>query len=73
MNWISDPKNIVNQVSTNDKLTALLKIGYKLVLVQFHELERIKVMKNRTDYTGYIGELYQHYIVEGKPKTYLCN
>lgn len=69
-NWITDK---VPVLSTMDKLNALLKIGYKLVLVQFHELERIKLKKySHTErYQNYINALYNDYIVKSLPKTYL--
>ena len=59
-------------LSLNDKVKDLLKIGHKLVLVQQHELERIRAAKHKDRYSDYINQLYQHYIVNGLPKTYLC-
>lgn len=67
-NWIHD-KN--PELSVNDKLIQLIKIGYKLVLVQFHELERIRNASNKERYKEYVDGLYEHYIVLGKPKMYL--
>lgn len=67
-NWIHDEKPVL---SLKDKLKALLKIGHKLVLVQKHELERLKLLKHPDRYGVYIEELYTHYIVNNLPKTYL--
>ena len=70
-NWIHDHKNL--NLSFNDKLIALLKIGHKLVLVQFHELERIRVHRHKERFSEYINQLYQHYIEQNLPKTYMNN
>lgn len=67
-NWIFQ-KN--PEVSTKDKLDILLKMKDKLVLVQTHELERIKNISNKNNYVGYIDSLYKHYVTLGLPKTYL--
>lgn len=69
-NWIHSKEALL---SLNDKVKDLLKIGYKLVLVQQHELERIKTIKHKDIYANYINQLYQHYILEELPKTYLIN
>ena len=69
-NWIHSKEVLL---SLNDKVKDLLKIGYKLVLVQQHELERIRVSRHTDRYDDYINKLYQHYIVDGLPKTYLLN
>ena len=69
-NWIHSKEVIL---SLNDKVKDLLKIGHKLVLVQQHELERIRATKHKDRYSDYINQLYQHYIVDGLPKTYLLN
>ena len=62
----------VNGITLLDKIKKLLEQPYKLVLVQRHELERLRLKGNRSDYTPYIDGLYNHYIIQGKPKTYLC-
>ena len=67
-NWIATKKT---EPTTIDKLRELLKKPYKLVLVQQHELEKLRVKKLHQVDTDYINSLYQHYIVEGKGKTYL--
>lgn len=67
-NWIH---NNSNEPTTIDKLKELLKQPYKLVLVQQHELERMRDKSLHTTDVNYINSLYNHYIVEGKGKTYL--
>ena len=67
-NWIH---NNSNEPTTIDKLKELLKQPYKLVLVQQHELERMRDKSLHTTDVNYINNLYQHYVVEGKGKTYL--
>lgn len=62
----------VNAVTLLDKIKILLEKPYKLVLVQQHELERLRVLKSRATYTTYIDTIYNHYIIKGLPKTYLC-
>lgn len=63
-------------VSIRDKFkTLMLSSNFcKLVFSQQTELERISEM-NRIDRSGrhilFIEQLYQYYIVEGKPKTYI--
>ncbi len=57
-------------LSVNDKLNLLMKDPNRLVLVQFHELERIKIITDKHPYAGYIESLYRHYIVLKKGKTY---
>ena len=68
LNWIH---NLVEEPSTKDKIKSLLNIGYKLVLVQLHELERIKNVKMKEPHYEYVGQLYQHYVIEGLPKMYI--
>lgn len=68
-NWTMN-KLGTNKLSANDKLKQLLKRPEKLVLVQQHELELIRSKNNSEKREGYIDLLYQHYIVEGKGKTY---
>jgi hypothetical protein len=67
-NW-----NIENtpKITINDKLKELLKQISKLVLVQAHELERIKMKGRFYRFEKYIDDLYTHYIVKKLPKTYL--
>lgn len=68
-NWIHSGTPIL---SLQDKIKELLKLGqHKLVLVQYHELERLKTMKHKDNHVKYINYLYNHYIVEGLPKTYI--
>jgi len=67
-NWIHE-KN--PGPSINDKLVNLLKLGDSLVLVQKHELERIKKYRHKDRYAEYINQLYTHYIILSLPKTYL--
>ncbi len=74
---IVDGRNHV-AVSLRDKLNSLMAPAMfrSLVLVQQHELEGIKALakidKNRANIV-YIEQLYQHYVVEAKGKTYLQN
>jgi hypothetical protein len=70
MNWIA--QNKPNKVSSLDKLRELLKIHYKLVLIQADELARLRVKQKgiQTDYEKrFIDFLYNHYIVQGLGKT----
>lgn len=60
-----------NQLTTLDKIKRLLEQPYKLVLVQRHELERLRLNKSRSKHEGYINYLYDHYIVNKLPKTYM--
>ena len=59
--------------SLNDKIKDLLQIHYKLVLVQADELQKIRLRNDKNKYIPYVDYLYDHYIVKGLPKTYLCN
>ena len=68
-NWVHDK---IPLLSTNDKIRELLKEPSKLVLVQVHELERIKAQnKSKLSTNDYVNRLYDHYIVKGLPKTYI--
>jgi hypothetical protein len=62
----------INTVTLLDKVKMLLRQPYKLVLVQRHELERLRLHNSRSKQSEYIESLYKHYIIEKKPKTYLC-
>lgn len=62
-----------NALTMLDKIKVLLSQPYKLVLVQQHELERLRSNKTRSSHAKYIEDLYYHYIVKGLPKTYLYN
>ena len=68
MNWMH---NNSSEPSSYDKIKELLKQSYKLVLVQQHELERMKNKSLHAVDSNYINYLYNHYIVEGKGKSYL--
>lgn len=59
--------------SLNDKIKELLQIHYKLVLVQADELQRIRLRNDKNKYIPYVDYLYDHYIINELPKTYLCN
>ena len=61
----------VPPLTLNDKLKDLVKIGHKLVLVQLHELERIRIAKDKSKYENYIETLYNHHIVLGLPEMYI--
>ena len=72
-NWIVKPDN---KISYPDKVYRLLEISDKLVLVQVHELEKYKKARHSNKKPVdqvYIDQLFKHYIVEGKPKLYLCD
>ncbi len=62
-------------ISLREKLITLIKPSNmtKLVLCQQHELERLHQMKklSKANHGTYIEQLYQHYIVDNKPKMYL--
>ena len=63
-----------NKLSIKDKLNILLKPSnlIKLVLVQQTELDRLDRKKTiRANDTKFIEYLYEHYIIQLKPKTYL--
>lgn len=62
-----------NQLTLLDKIKRLLEKPYKLVLVQRHELERLRLSKNRAKHEAYIDQLYEHYIINKLPKTYLVD
>ena len=62
----------INAITLSDKVKALLEKPYKLVLVQRHELERLRLNGKRSEKSTYINNLYNHYIVKKLPKTYLC-
>ncbi len=66
-NWISDK----NHLSVADKIKELLFQPYRLVLVQQHELERLRVHEGRAKYANYVNALYNHYIINNGFKTYL--
>ncbi len=73
MNWVKTQHQI--NISIPDMLKALIKIGYKLVLCQLHELERLQLSgstSHRSEKGVYVEQLYKHYIVNKLPKTYLC-
>lgn len=66
----------MKNISVRDKVVELYEIRNKMVLCQQHEIERLYQVKHKTIHIGnetYINGLYQHYIVEGKGKTYLNN
>ena len=69
-NWIFK-KDGEHSLSNNDKLKELMKIGHKLVLVQLHEVERLCTARKRDSHNKYIQQLYKHYVIEKKPKTYI--
>lgn len=70
-NWVNTASG-PTPMSVLDKIKELLLIRDKLVLVQLHEVERIKEMHNPHRLSPYIEMLYKHYVTEGKPKLYLC-
>lgn len=61
----------LRQVTLQDKIKQLLKKPYKLVLIQQQELEMLRNNNKRSNHAKYIEELYKHYIIECKQKTYL--
>jgi hypothetical protein len=67
-NWIN---NNSSEPSSYDKIKELLKQPYKLVLVQQHELERLRDKSLHTSDINYIYYLFNHYIIDVKNKTYL--
>ena len=69
-NWINTKEKEV--ISNIDKIKILLKQPYKLVLVQQHELEKLRLKSTlKVNDINYINSLYDHYIVNGLGKTYL--
>ena len=55
-----------------EKIRALNHIKNNMVLVQQHELERIREDKSKSEhYRPYIDNLYEHYVVNKLPKLYL--
>lgn len=68
-------KNLNNSLNHDvltslDMIKSLLEKPYKLVLVQQHELERLRTKEHRSQHFGYIESLYKHYIIKKLPKTY---
>jgi hypothetical protein len=67
-NWIHN----TGEVSMKDKIKELTMSGYKLVLVQFHEIERLRTkMHYKDEEYQYVNRLYKHYIIDCLGKTYL--
>lgn len=62
-----------NSVTLSDKVRLLLEKPYKIVLVQRHELEKLRIIKSKNKQSSYINYLYDHYIVKGLEKTYIKN
>ena len=59
-------------ITSIDKIRTLLRQPYKLVLVQQHELERLRILGINTDYQRqYVDNLYSHYVENQGVKTYL--
>ena len=55
-----------------EKIRALNHIKSDMVLVQQHELERIREDKSKSDYyRPYIDSLYEHYIINKLQKPFL--
>lgn len=67
-NWITSQNN--PELSILDKIKILLSQPYKLVLVQQHELERLKINNSRIKHLNYVNNLYNHYIINKGIKTY---
>ena len=66
MNWIKQKQP---ELTTKDKIISLLRQPYKLVLVQQHELERIKILSVvKTVHVDYVDRLYKFYIVDKSVK-----
>lgn len=61
-------------VSIKDKLLRLLEPGnfVKMVMVQQDELKAIKKDSIKSNHVSYIEYLFNHYIEQKLPKTYLC-
>ena len=58
-------------ITSIDKIRTLLRQPYKLVLVQQHELERLRVTGINTDYQRqYVDNLYTHYVENQGVRTY---
>jgi hypothetical protein len=68
-NWISSDED--RPISSIDMIKELLARPYRLVLVQQHELERLRVDTSRTKHNDYISRLFNHYIINQGSKTYL--
>lgn len=71
-NWIIEQKN--PQLSLIDKLKLLKKPSnkVKMVLIQQHEIENITINHKVSVHKGYIEYLFDHYVINNLPKTYLC-
>lgn len=62
------------EITFRDKLLFLSKPKTKkrLVLVQQHEIERIRLIKKpRIEHYHYVEQLYNHYSIKSNNKTYL--
>ena len=67
-NWVHSD---ASHLTLRDKVKELLKVHYKLVLVQVHELERLRNSSKLNESANYVDYLYNHYIVQQLPKTYI--
>jgi predicted glycosyltransferase involved in capsule biosynthesis len=74
INWCQNINQKKSIMSVNDMCKELHKNRLKLVQVQADEIERLRVNKVHLDrYRAYVETLYEHYIINGLPKTYLCS
>lgn len=67
-NWIHRKPTYI---LTDEKIRTLLKNKDRLVLCQYHELQRMQNKERRPRDLAYIDMLYDDYIIQHKPKTYL--
>jgi hypothetical protein len=68
MNWIRQKNQ--PDLSTLDKIRDLLKIHYKLVLVQSHEVEALKKRGVSNDSEiKFVNFLHNHYVILGLGKS----
>ena len=69
-NWVQDN----GKKTSVDMIKDLLNLKDKLLLVHFHELERIKLKGNDSSkYISFVEKQYNHYIIENKTKQDLWN
>ena len=74
INWCQNINQKKSIISVNDMCKELYKNRLKLVQVQADEINRLRLSKLHLDrHRTYVEALYEHYIINGLPKTYLCS
>ena len=71
-NWIYNSKKEVMSLSDKIKILLKPKNAIKLVYIQKCELELLQKDAKKDKSHEYVNYLYNHYIVNNLPKTFLC-